>query len=46
LFTRAREALGTVDVCHAAAKSDELSGDVTGELVTTAGGMEGRTLHS
>jgi 3-oxoacyl-[acyl-carrier protein] reductase len=26
--------------------SDELSGHVTGELVTVAGGMEGRTLHS
>jgi len=25
--------------------SDELSGHVTGELVTVAGGMEGRTLH-
>jgi 3-oxoacyl-[acyl-carrier protein] reductase len=26
--------------------SDELSGHVTGELVTVAGGMEGRTVHS
>jgi len=26
--------------------SDELSGHVTGEIVTVAGGMEGRTLHS
>jgi 3-oxoacyl-[acyl-carrier protein] reductase len=26
--------------------SDELSGHVTGELVTVAGGMEGRTIHS
>jgi 3-oxoacyl-[acyl-carrier protein] reductase len=26
--------------------SDELSGHITGELVTVAGGMEGRTLHS
>jgi 3-oxoacyl-[acyl-carrier protein] reductase len=26
--------------------SDELSGHVTGELVTVAGGMEGRTLHA
>jgi 3-oxoacyl-[acyl-carrier protein] reductase len=26
--------------------SDELSGHVTGEVVTVAGGMEGRTLHS
>ena len=25
--------------------SDELSGHMTGELVTVAGGMEGRTLH-
>ena len=25
--------------------SDELSGHVTGELVTVAGGMEGRSLH-
>jgi 3-oxoacyl-[acyl-carrier protein] reductase len=25
--------------------SDELSGHVTGQLVTVAGGMEGRTLH-
>ena len=25
--------------------SDELSGHITGELVTVAGGMEGRTLH-
>jgi 3-oxoacyl-[acyl-carrier protein] reductase len=25
--------------------SDELSGHVTGELITVAGGMEGRTLH-
>jgi 3-oxoacyl-[acyl-carrier protein] reductase len=25
--------------------SDELSGHVSGELVTVAGGMEGRTLH-
>jgi 3-oxoacyl-[acyl-carrier protein] reductase len=25
--------------------SDELSGHVTGELVTVAGGMEGRTIH-
>src|SRR5581483_3178335 len=25
--------------------SDELSGHVTGELVTVAGGMEGRTVH-
>jgi len=26
--------------------SDELSGHVTGEVITVAGGMEGRTLHS
>src|SRR5947209_9891397 len=26
--------------------SDELSGHVTGELITVAGGMEGRTVHS
>jgi 3-oxoacyl-[acyl-carrier protein] reductase len=26
--------------------SDELSGHITGELITVAGGMEGRTLHS
>jgi 3-oxoacyl-[acyl-carrier protein] reductase len=26
--------------------SDELSGHVTGELVTVAGGMEGRTIHA
>jgi 3-oxoacyl-[acyl-carrier protein] reductase len=26
--------------------SDELSGHITGELLTVAGGMEGRTLHS
>jgi 3-oxoacyl-[acyl-carrier protein] reductase len=26
--------------------SDELSGHVTGELATVAGGMEGRTIHS
>jgi 3-oxoacyl-[acyl-carrier protein] reductase len=26
--------------------SDELSGHITGELVTVAGGMEGRTLHA
>jgi 3-oxoacyl-[acyl-carrier protein] reductase len=26
--------------------SDELSGHVTGELITVAGGMEGRTLHA
>ena len=26
--------------------SDELSGHVSGELVTVAGGMEGRTLHT
>jgi 3-oxoacyl-[acyl-carrier protein] reductase len=26
--------------------SDELSGHITGELVTVAGGMEGRTVHS
>ena len=26
--------------------SDELSGHVTGELVTVAGGMEGRTVHA
>ena len=25
--------------------SDELSGHVSGELVTVAGGMEGRTIH-
>ena len=25
--------------------SDELSGHISGELVTVAGGMEGRTLH-
>jgi 3-oxoacyl-[acyl-carrier protein] reductase len=25
--------------------SDELSGHITGELVTVAGGMEGRTVH-
>jgi len=25
--------------------SDELSGHITGELITVAGGMEGRTLH-
>jgi 3-oxoacyl-[acyl-carrier protein] reductase len=25
--------------------SDELSGHVTGEVITVAGGMEGRTLH-
>ncbi len=25
--------------------SDELSGHVTGEVVTVAGGMEGRTVH-
>ena len=25
--------------------SDELSGHMTGELVTVAGGMEGRTVH-
>ena len=25
--------------------SDELSGHVTGEVVTVAGGMEGRTIH-
>ena len=25
--------------------SDELSGHITGELVTVAGGMEGRLLH-
>jgi 3-oxoacyl-[acyl-carrier protein] reductase len=25
--------------------SDQLSGHVTGELVTVAGGMEGRTVH-
>jgi len=25
--------------------SDELSGHITGELVTVAGGMEGRTIH-
>jgi 3-oxoacyl-[acyl-carrier protein] reductase len=26
--------------------SDELSGHVTGQLVTVAGGMEGRTVHA
>jgi 3-oxoacyl-[acyl-carrier protein] reductase len=26
--------------------SDELSGHVTGQIVTVAGGMEGRLLHS
>ena len=26
--------------------SDTLSGHVTGQLVTVAGGMEGRTIHS
>ena len=26
--------------------SDELSGHITGELVTVAGGMEGRTIHA
>jgi 3-oxoacyl-[acyl-carrier protein] reductase len=25
--------------------SDELSGHITGELVTVAGGLEGRTIH-
>jgi 3-oxoacyl-[acyl-carrier protein] reductase len=25
--------------------SDELSGHITGEIVTVAGGMEGRTVH-
>jgi 3-oxoacyl-[acyl-carrier protein] reductase len=25
--------------------SDELSGHITGEVVTVAGGMEGRTIH-
>jgi len=25
--------------------SDELSGHITGELLTVAGGMEGRTIH-
>jgi len=25
--------------------SDELSGHISGELVTVAGGMEGRTIH-
>jgi 3-oxoacyl-[acyl-carrier protein] reductase len=36
------------DVAHAVVvlASDELSGHVTGELVTVAGGMEGRTVHS
>jgi 3-oxoacyl-[acyl-carrier protein] reductase len=35
------------DIAHAVVvlASDELSGHVTGELVTVAGGMEGRTLH-
>ena len=26
--------------------SEELSGHITGEVVTVAGGMEGRTLHA
>jgi 3-oxoacyl-[acyl-carrier protein] reductase len=26
--------------------SDELSGHITGELITVAGGMEGRTIHA
>ena len=26
--------------------SDELSGHITGEVVTVAGGMEGRTIHT
>jgi 3-oxoacyl-[acyl-carrier protein] reductase len=36
------------DIAHAVVvlASDELSGHVSGELVTVAGGMEGRTVHS
>jgi 3-oxoacyl-[acyl-carrier protein] reductase len=35
------------DIAHAVVvlASDQLSGHVTGELVTVAGGMEGRTIH-
>jgi 3-oxoacyl-[acyl-carrier protein] reductase len=53
--SRAREALGALrnvatadDIARAVVvlASDELAGHVTGELVTVAGGMEGRTIHS
>jgi 3-oxoacyl-[acyl-carrier protein] reductase len=43
-----RKAATADDVARAVVvlASDELSGHVTGELVTVAGGMEGRTIHS
>jgi 3-oxoacyl-[acyl-carrier protein] reductase len=42
-----RKVAGADDIARAVVvlASDELSGHVTGELVTVAGGMEGRTLH-
>jgi 3-oxoacyl-[acyl-carrier protein] reductase len=42
-----RKIAAAEDVARAVAvlASDELSGHVTGELVTVAGGMEGRTVH-
>lgn len=46
--TMALEKLGTADEVArvvVALASDEISGHVTGEVVTVAGGMEGRVLH-
>ncbi|HEV7133597.1 MAG TPA: SDR family oxidoreductase [Gaiellaceae bacterium] len=42
-----RKVASTDDIARAVVvlASDELSGHVTGQLVTVAGGMEGRTLH-
>ena len=42
--------LARVDAAHVAAQvvvlaSDRLSGHVTGQVVTVAGGMEGRVIH-
>ena len=42
-----RKVAGADDIARAVVvlASDELSGHITGELVTVAGGMEGRTIH-
>ena len=42
-----RKVASPEEIAHAVVvlASDELSGHVTGELVTVAGGMEGRTIH-
>src|SRR5205823_191282 len=44
-FLREVERNGHGSLAVVVLASDELSGHVTGELVTVAGGMEGRTVH-